>query len=327
VIVGFSVVIRTHASATVGLGHLHRCLALAKALAAGGARVEMWGEGTVAVERAARAGFCARAVDAGALPDHGESEVIIIDGYHYEAAFAAEACRRARVVVTIEDWPLRGLPAHVVVDVGGVAPASTPGDVPGAERLCGPRYALLAEEYAPMPARQWADSIRGVLLTLGGVPDAARLAELTAAIRSTLPDATIDLVLGPFANADRLAVDANVRVHRDLESLHAIMLASDVAISAAGQTMLQLAATATPTIALAVHDNQRAQLATLTAAGAVIEARTGHPEDIVAALTTLRERATRAQLGAVARGVVDGGGAVRVAEVVRRRVRRTLAVA
>jgi spore coat polysaccharide biosynthesis predicted glycosyltransferase SpsG len=231
------------------------------------------------------------------------------------------------VVVTIEDWPLRGLPAHVVVDVGGVAPASTPGDVPGAERLCGPRYALLAEEYAPMPARQWADSIRGVLLTLGGVPDAARLAELTAAIRSTLPDATIDLVLGPFAIADRLAVDANVRVHRDLESLHAIMLASDVAISAAGQTMLQLAATATPTIALAVHDNQRAQLATLTAAGAVIEARTGHPEDIVAALTTLRERATRAQLGAVARGVVDGGGAVRVAEVVRRRVRRTLAVA
>jgi spore coat polysaccharide biosynthesis predicted glycosyltransferase SpsG len=111
--------------------------------------------------------------------------------------------------------------------------------------------------------------------------------------------------------------------HRDPADLRALMLDADVAVTAAGQTMLQLAATGTPVVALALHDDQREQLATLEALGAVRavgRADAGVASRLEAALADLRHVDTRARLGRMARAVVDGGGAARVAAHVARRV-------
>ncbi len=329
---GAFVVFKTHASASVGLGHLHRCFALGSALAAAGAGVELWVESGVAAARARRAGFAAREAEPGELPAGGRADVIVLDGYHYDAALVMEARRRGRIVVAMEDWPPRRLPAHVVLNSGAAPGDAFERGAPDTEHLLGPQYALLAAELATAPARAWTPAITNVLVTLGAAANGRSLADLVRAVRTEAAQAAVDVVLGPFAVPDMRALRdfADLRIHRDPADLFRLMRAADLAVTAAGQTMLQLAACATPTLAVEVHANQTRQLATMAGLGAVIDA--GPWEGAVgrtlsAAVRTLRDAEARMRLGTAARQAVDGRGAERVVATLSRRLQGTLAIA
>ena len=102
--------------------------------------------------------------------------------------------------------------------------------------------------------------------------------------------------------------------------LRPLMLGADLAVSGGGVTLLELAATATPTVGVAVAANQDGNLKGLERLDAIHHA--GRLEGAAAAVGTAaaalaEEPARRRALGERARQVVDGGGAARVAAVVR----------
>lgn len=260
------------------------------------------------------------AADLGLALDGLDAHALVLDAYSVDpAAVAAVAHRLAVVVDDSGRFPVAG---DVVVNaaLGLRAPEGT-----AARYLLGPSFALLAPAFAEKPARSWNAGVRRVLLTLGGATPARATASLAAAVRAAVPGAVLDVVVGPVGDSAD-AVEAalggvsGVVIHRAPADLRPLMLGADLAVSGGGVTLLELAATATPTVAVAVAANQDGNLRGLERLDAIhhagrIEEAAGAVGAAAAALAG--EPARRRALGERARQVVDGGGAARVAAAVR----------
>ena len=169
-----------------------------------------------------------------------------------------------------------------------------------------------------------------VLVTLGGADPQSSTLAVVAAVQRALPDAALDVVIGPLfgpvPDLDRRAAGdpPRLRLHRDLDDLSALMSAADLAVSGGGQTLYELAATGVPTVALCLADNQEPNIAALAgvsllSAGRVEESAADGFHRVedgcrqLAADPALRERMSDA-----GRSLIDGHGASRVADVILR---------
>ena len=326
------ILIRTDVGAGIGLGHLRRCLALARALR------------SIGTETC----FLVNATD-GAVPDigfevqlvaaaHDPREIVararhdgvltvVVDSYVVDTLYLQALVDAGCRVVAIDDPGTRQLPVDLVVN-----PSAVPGR-PGyrgaahTRYLLGPRYAMLQPEFAGPVERHASDRVRRVLLTIGGADAEGltdRLARTVAAVMDGIP---LDVAIGPwFARTNRLralaaASRGAIVMHEEPRDMRALMLAADVAVSGGGQTAFELAATGTPAIAIRLADNQTYTLRTLAEAGAL--AYTGDADDasLGAALTSaldtlLKDTERRGEMSRCARAAVDGLGAVRVAEAI-----------
>jgi spore coat polysaccharide biosynthesis predicted glycosyltransferase SpsG len=146
-----------------------------------------------------------------------------------------------------------------------------------------------------------------VLVSVGGSGIAGGGA-LAHAVAETLPGAEVRFVAGPYADE---APDERVHVVRAPGDLLDELLAADVVVSAAGQTMLEAACTGTPCVAVEFAENQRRQLTALADAGAVVPATPDTAAAAVAGLAADPER--RRALAQRSPAVIDGFGALRLA--------------
>jgi spore coat polysaccharide biosynthesis predicted glycosyltransferase SpsG len=189
----------------------------------------------------------------------------------------------------------------------------------GAQRtryLLGPRYLLLRPEFAGGPERVTHDEVTRVLVLVGGGDLGSLLKRLTDAILETLPEVAVDVVIGPFGG--RPPMDPRIHVHTMPKDMLALMLGADLAVSGAGQTAYELAATGTPAVGIRLADNQTKNLRGLAAAGCL--RAVGAPKDdgfwerLTGTLRTLAADASeRRRMTVRGRGLVDGGGTARVA--------------
>ena len=326
---GRSVVIKTAAGPDMGLGHLRRCLALASALRKAGARTACWTERETAEQIVQDAGYEVRRTMADDLPAPGTSDAVIFDGYHYDEALLAKARDHAAVVLAIQDHGPVPVPAHVVLN-SGVDMSQSGRTTEDCEFLLGPRYALLDPVFSQPPHQDYPAFIRRVLLTVGGGDPHRLMPRLMAWTRDQLPQASLEAVIGPFfaetAELTEMAERCRVKLWRNPREIHALMLNLDLAISAAGQTLFQLAACAVPTIALGLFKNQAQHAQTLVKHGIVAWAGwyedAGFEARLGVAIAALADVLPRRQLGECARGQIDGRGAERVVEAMSRRLQR-----
>jgi spore coat polysaccharide biosynthesis predicted glycosyltransferase SpsG len=153
--------------------------------------------------------------------------------------------------------------------------------------LAAPRYACLRRPYWQPPQRQPGEEVRRVLVSTGAATPAAALAGEVAA---ALPQAEVRDPVG-------------------LPTLRDELEACDLAVTGAGQTMLEALATGRPVVAVVTATNQLGQAEAVSEA-VVLAERDAAAE--VAELAADPER--RRTLAARARELVDGQGAHRVAE-------------
>lgn len=324
------IALRADGGRAAGLGHVRRCLALADALSSwADCRLLLHGDD----------GARASVEDAGVrcLPVGSDMEntllaaraigadMLVVDSYAVSPRDLAAARPTVRLLVAVDDTGRFPLPAHVVVNSApGVDP---PGPQDGTSYLLGPRFALLAREFVEPPARPFRDEVRRVLLVLGGSTPAVRIAVLARAARRAVPDAKLDIVVGPFGDdtaavTTALAGLSGFRLRRAPESLRSLMLEADVAVTAGGVTLLEVAAAGTPAVGVCVAPNQEPNLSGFAREGACHLAGQmedpGLPSAVEAALVGLAADSHRRRvMGERARQLVDGRGAERVAEAIR----------
>lgn len=335
------VVVRADASASIGGGHVMRCLALADALRDNGATCWFAGlpDTAAAVPALARSGHRWLAIDAPgdaaslrqALAGIGAvvCDWLIVDHYGWSATDEI-ACRPwARNIMVIDDLADRDHDCDVLLDqTFGRAHADYEGLVPpSAKMLLGSAYALLRPEFrVARPAalqRRSSGALQRVLVTMGltDAPGATSLV-LSALLASELP-IKIDVALGNASphifEVERLVARGGKRIelHRDSTSIEDLMARADFAFGAAGSTSWERCCLGLPTALLILADNQREIAARLAAASAAIhlgDLSSVRPNLVVRTVADLaRDPAQLAAMSRAAASICDGRGAARVA--------------
>ncbi len=333
---GGHVVFITEGGPDVGLGHVSRCAALARAAIADGGRVSLLVSEDAHVASVldavpADVVFVPWQVDPGSalrtvsarVPD-----VIVVDSYAASPAFLA-SLRGLAPVVAVDDLADRPLPVDVVVN-GGAGAGRLPYERhPDTLFLLGPRYALLDARYAEAPGPAPGGHVGRVLICLGGGRHVETIVAALGAVDRVFADCVVDVAAGPFS-AGSTELDEAARAARNRVfirpgrfGLQTLMLTADVAISGGGVTLHELAATATPTVAVCMADNQRPNVRAFDEAGASLASGAAGDPTLGAAMESALRRlavdgALRASMGARGRALVDGQGAMRVARAILR---------
>lgn len=290
-----------------GLGHVSRSSAIAVALRLRGLDVHAY-----ALDAAApieRDGVTWRPLPAeDVAPTAGT--VAVLDSYGVApAAFADDTA----VVVLVDDG---SLPSGARL---AVKPSAEPTDDPRV--LAGLAYACLRPVFWGLPQRSLRAKVSTVLLTTGATDIGGAGHRLAEAVRAAIPHAELVAVVGPHATGEPPAAD---RLLTAPSTLLEALLEADLIVTAGGQTLLEAVATGTPTIAVAVVENQRLQVEALARQGATVAAALVEAEAAIRGLAA--DVDTRSRLAARGQELVDGYGALRVAFAIDR-LRSTLSAA
>lgn len=325
-------------SPSVGLGHLHRVLALAAALRHRriGVNVLTFGpllpghaldrRDDVVVETDAETD-AARVERIRSVVQVGASGSVVIDVPRIgEAALCR--IRELGVRVAVFGEPAAGrIPCDLLVH-----PSATGGRTAYAGRvaphtrlLLGLRYAVLrsdvVERRASVPPT--ADTVQRILVALGGGEISEDLARVMGGLRGVGTSLEIDVVLVPWARqADAMELrrgerDPRVRVHCDGKHPAQLMADADLAVSGGGVTSLELACLGVPTMIVERAPNQRHNAEILAREGAALDLgpveglQTGALAPVV---SRLEDPAARRSMRRRARAFIDGRGAQRVAQ-------------
>lgn len=259
------------------------------------------------------------------LATEWSADALVVDSYDAPADRLAGI--GVRVVAVIDDLGDRPLPVTIVVNGAAQAQDLCYRVRPDTTLCLGPEYVLLRAEFAGEPTRDIQPRIRRALVTVGGADQTLLTPSLIAWAREALDGAALDVVVGPFWSTEaRGATERaagrgrDVILHEDPEGIRHLMLSCDVALSGGGQTVYELAATATPAVAIRLVENQTGNLRALSGQGALLWVGDASDADlgakIVSVLKSLEADPNRRQrLGTRGRSLVDGRGASRVAQV------------
>ncbi|WP_313645340.1 UDP-2,4-diacetamido-2,4,6-trideoxy-beta-L-altropyranose hydrolase [Pseudomonas sp.] len=335
------VLIRADASATLGVGHVARCLTLAHALRAQGAQVSfacclLEGHHRAAIEAQDFAvhGWAPPPSLAGvepwsqdlagmgqALPTEARFDWLIVDHYRLDARWEHAARAYAQRIAVIDDLADRDHAADLLLDQNFHASASAYAVHLAApcRLLLGPRYALVRPAFQ-RPA-QPAVQGRRVLVSFGGF-DVAGMLPRTLQALAELDDVQVTCIAGLGATANealrRLCAErAGWEWHGFVDDLAQRMAAAQLFIGAAGGTTWERAAMGLPSLCVSVADNQRAGALAMGQAGMHLylgeAAQVGVSALREAIALLLDNQALRESFAQRSQALVDGRGAERVA--------------
>jgi UDP-2,4-diacetamido-2,4,6-trideoxy-beta-L-altropyranose hydrolase len=260
----------------------------------------------------------------------GNPDWLVVDHYGLDVEYErlVQACG-ARLLV-IDDLANRPHDCDVLLDQnyskdGGRRHAGLRPE--RCELLAGPRYALLAPEYASyrQTERVRDGIVRRVLVYFGGADPSDMTGQaLTALSAPEFRHLAVDLVIGiNHPRREALHAQADARpltcVHGSRPHLADLMVRADLAIGAGGVTTWERMCLGLPSIVVSIAENQRPTNEALAAAGlieyigGVESAGAARMREALGPLLGNRDRLTAFSW----RGqrLVDGGGVSRVADV------------
>lgn len=345
-----TLVIRANASESIGHGHVMRCLALAQSWQelVGPAlyvlnsqadtlqeKLQQQGIRTVFIDAALGSDEDARQTLAIAEAEFGQA--IIADGYEFDAQYQRLLTESKRPLLVLDDYGHAGHYAADLVVNQNAGPETSLYDNCGEQTklLLGPKYALLRKEFTECtrqceskPVSQKDQSIN-VLITTGGVGDPATTEKILQALKLIdwqEQQLAVRLVLGRHKAHNYLlelvkTVPGKVAVHEVISDMPEAMNWADVAITAGGTTLWELAFSGVPAIAIILSENQRQQVEHLAQRDVLISAgwhEDLRPAQLAAVLGGLVSNAAlRSAMSSNGRRLVDGKGARRVIQALQ----------
>ncbi|MBD5452378.1 MAG: UDP-2,4-diacetamido-2,4,6-trideoxy-beta-L-altropyranose hydrolase [Lachnospiraceae bacterium] len=345
--------IRADGNTQIGMGHIMRCLSIAEAAVALGAKYEpvflVADEGCLSMieERGFRVmvlhtdykNMISELPQLNKLLDR-EQDILLVDSYQADTAYF-EAVSELAFTVCLEDMG-EPYPVDLLINYNLYAPK-----LREKYQLNGkPLNMLLGAEYMPLRSvfqkdteYHVKDKVTDVMITTGGSDPyfaAGAFAEAFLSAECELcggddkNQITWHIVSGPFnAFADRLKETygeyENVVIYEGLKDLKALMKRCDVVLTATGSTVYEVSALGVPMIAFYFAENQRqgaeelAELTDIVNVGCFSDDRDRVIGKAVEALKKcVNDKKYRMLLYQQERRLIDGKGAERIASEIFR---------
>jgi UDP-2,4-diacetamido-2,4,6-trideoxy-beta-L-altropyranose hydrolase len=341
------ILFRVDAGPKIGLGHLQRCLSLATALRHFNTGCFfLTNEEQTLRDRVKRFGFDGRTL--GAIEPWGTDDLtqtmavaaahkcgaIVVDSDYEGVEYLSQLRNAGYYVVAIEDTAPHPFPCQLVVN-GDAHARQLPYQAISEDTrfLLGPEYSILRREFWDVPPRVISENVDRILVTLGGA-DPYNIMPRVINELDTLPEAfSISVIVGPFfENFSQVQVAAQraqrgITLVKSPDSVRDLMMEADLAVSAGGQTLYELARVGCATVAVRMASNQDGQLAAFEEFGFLRIVGYAEHGGIVEAIgsavrTLLADSEARAAMSVAGKSLIDGQGALRVAQtIVAERVR------
>lgn len=329
------IVFRTDASLEIGSGHVMRCLTLADALKAQGAKcifisrahpghlmdlVRARGYEAKAlpapVQQASGAGLLDAQQTKVALANQ-QADWLVVDHYALDRSWEIELKPHCKKMLVIDDLADRAHDCDVLLDQNlRYGAAERYRDlVPSTCRLLlGPAHVLLAPTFDADLTRARVGELGSVLVYFGG-NDRCNQAGRAVEALSNFPHIKAEVVLGtahPFRDEvlAMASVHKQIRVRDTLNDMAGAMCQADFGLGTCGMAAWERCAAGLPSLVTVSADNQREDALALADLGAVQhlgEAAEVGVDDWVAAIGRfIAEKKQAVQMAEVARAVVVG---------------------
>ncbi|PIY79909.1 MAG: hypothetical protein COY81_00255 [Candidatus Pacebacteria bacterium CG_4_10_14_0_8_um_filter_43_12] len=259
-------VILTEATAKVGYGHLTRCEAIYQAFKKIGMRVKLIVDGDDSIFNCLSSQTAVKLLpwlsnlsSCGTMLD--SPNIIIVDSYQASAMVYRQLAKLTSMLVCMDDtWRLSyplGVIIHPIVGSESLSNYNQTG-----------HQILTGIEYQPLRSAFWNcapaianEKLTNILITFGGEDIRDLSGRILMLLMRDYPSLIKNVVIGPgyhqLADLQQKA-DANTQILQNLSALDmkGMMEQADLAISAGGQTLSELACVGAPTLAILVSDNQ-----------------------------------------------------------------------
>lgn len=276
------VAIRADGNNKVGFGHLVRCTALAKELTNLGCKVvfiskekqnkfvnNLFAETQLSMETISNKftleeemEFLKNKIDLCNI------DIIILDGSQFNKEYVRKLKKTNNVYIVVLDVNREiDIGANIVIN-GGIYSKELfiKSNNPFGVSLLGPEYNLLRDQFKNCPVRNVNKNVKRLLITCGGGGTKELIFTIIESVIDIViqRDIVIDLVLGSsMSETEELVYDIqqykNINIHTNVSQMVDLMYQCDIAISAGGTTLYELAATGTPTLAFILANNQDRQ--------------------------------------------------------------------
>jgi UDP-2,4-diacetamido-2,4,6-trideoxy-beta-L-altropyranose hydrolase len=315
----------------VGLGHASRCSALVGALQ----RRDF--EPSVLIEPDSELGdYLTKlnvpiiqgktgAKDFLAIADHLHAVACIVDSYRWTAKDLNAIRTDKRPVIVFDDEAKRNLPVDAIINGAPTAEQLRYQTLPNTRRWLGPSYQVIRELFRDVPVRHISNEVRRIIVLMGGDDLLGNLSKLAIRLdsisKNAKPSYGIRMVVGPYAPKLNVSGLSHVEVLQSPLNLKDLMFEADLAISAGGQTLFELARCGTPIIGCCTGDDQVNNINSLLRLNILADSGRADEPDWLDKLERIIEflasrPLVRTSMSSLAQRLIDGRGADRISDAI-----------
>ena len=253
--------------------------------------------------------------------DLNDADIVFVDSYHADCNLYKEISSQVRTAVYLDDNMRLEYPKGFVLN-GAISAEQLPyPENKDIDYLLGVQFAPLRKDFWDTADKQVRDEIEVIMVTFGGTDIHNLTPKVLKMLIDTYPELLKKVIIGNcfqnIAEIEKLK-DNNTDLifHPGANKMKSVMLESDIAISACGQTLYELARVGIPTIGICVAENQLQNIEGWRKSG-FLEYVGKHSDEnlqerIPEAINKLMPYKERYMRGERGRMCVDGSGSAKV---------------
>jgi UDP-2,4-diacetamido-2,4,6-trideoxy-beta-L-altropyranose hydrolase len=250
-----------------------------------------------------------------------DADIVIIDSYIAEYKIYENASQLTKILACIDDNRRIEYPGGFIINGTIYAEDLNYPKRKDVTYLLGSKYIPLRKEFWDVPEKEIKENIQTVMVTFGGDDARNMTPGILKLLEENFPKLIKKVIIGKgFKNIERIESLKNDKTeliyYPNTEDMKRVMLESDIAISAGGQTLYELARVGVPTIAIAVADNQMNNVKGWQKTGFIEYAGWWKNENTLEhtriSIEKLKIRNIRLHKNHIGKKFVDGKGAIRI---------------
>lgn len=325
------VYIFTEGDSKKGFGHVSRCLAISQAFEEKGIKPQFIINGN----RSVAAILGRRKFVLSCWPqDYGKflkkkPDIAVVDSYFAKKDFYFELADNTGIGIYVDDYKRLRYPQGIVVNGAVLAENLNYPKTKGGIYLLGYRYAYLRREFWKAASIKVKTEVKNILIVMGGSDYANLTPRVLRLLNKVFPKLGKTVIVGRgFKNRESIRKSSGggtqLVYFPDAKGIKKAMLASDIAISAAGQTLYELARLGVPTVSVGVARNQLTNILGWNKLGFTEYAGWHNdrklPDAIAKSVMSLWPYSIRKQRSLLGSRIIDGQGSRNIVKEVLARV-------